>query len=197
MRHRTGGAVRRAELAAAICLLALVPVACSKPSPRSFGEFMQDRVLMEGVLARCNQQRDETRDDIECANARRAAMAIALEQERAEREQLARESEQKIRALRAELDRRVRAAREAQAAKETDPLKVPWNERTAEPGAPAGASSAAPGGSAPVAESPAPALPTTDPLAPADSVATHGAIAEPVPPAGGDLPPPLKPGGTQ
>lgn len=95
--------------------IAVLVAACAEPPPRSFHDFMDDRIAREGVLARCERDR-EARDDIECANARRAATTIALRRERERRETLARESERKIRALRERVERREAAAAEAEAA---------------------------------------------------------------------------------
>jgi hypothetical protein len=90
--------------------------ACVKPEPRRFEEFMDDSIAREGTLARCNSNREETSNDIECANARRAASAVALVEERERRAELERESERKLAALRAQIERRDRAKREAMAA---------------------------------------------------------------------------------
>lgn len=95
--------------------VAVLVAACAEPPPRSFHDFMEDRIAREGVLARCDRER-EARDDIECANARRAAATVALRQERERREQLARESDRKIRALREQIERREQLARDAEAA---------------------------------------------------------------------------------
>ena len=65
-------------------LLAAVLAACApQPEPRTVIDFMDDGLAREGVLTRCNQNREETLTDEECANARRAAATIALEAERA------------------------------------------------------------------------------------------------------------------
>lgn len=92
------------------CLL----VGCEEPQPISFAEFMDDAIARDGTLARCNENREETLNDIECANARRAAAAIALREERARREALELESERKLAALREQVERERAAAREAQ-----------------------------------------------------------------------------------
>jgi len=97
------------------CLGALL-VGCTEPEPRSFSVFMEDGIARDGALARCNQDRKATERDIECANARRAASAIALREERAQREELERESERKLSELRDQIARRDRAKREAMAA---------------------------------------------------------------------------------
>jgi hypothetical protein len=77
-----------------------------QPAPRSFNDFMEDGLAREGVLARCKKS-GPAYSETECANARRAAAAIAVAEEQARRAELERESEQKLRAM------RDRAAREA------------------------------------------------------------------------------------
>ena len=99
-------------------MASLALAACSKPQPRYFTDFMEDRFAREGTLARCNADREATLHDLECANARRAASAIALEEERARRQALEVESEAKIEALRAEVERERQRALEAHAARE-------------------------------------------------------------------------------
>ena len=93
-----------------LCLLA----ACEEPQPISFAEFMEDDIARDGTLARCNENREATIVDIECANARRAASAIALRVERARREAYELESERKLAELRAAVERERAAARAAQ-----------------------------------------------------------------------------------
>jgi hypothetical protein len=98
-----------------VLLAAAALVACAppQPAPRTTLDFMDDGLAREGVLTRCNQDRDATLMDEECANARRASAAVALEAERAREPGLTRESEDKLVALR---DRRVRQATAEQAA---------------------------------------------------------------------------------
>lgn len=93
--------------------LGLTLAACEKPTPRSFTQFMEDRIAREGTLAHCDEFPQETANDIECANARRAAAAIALRQEREKREELERESQRKIAELERVVSERERIAREA------------------------------------------------------------------------------------
>ena len=92
--------------------------ACNEPQPRYFTEFMEDRIAREGTLARCNENREATLNDIECANARRAAGAIALQEERERRQSLEIESQAKLEALRAEIERERQRALDAQLAAE-------------------------------------------------------------------------------
>jgi hypothetical protein len=82
-------------------LLAATVAACAPPpEPRSVLDFMEDGLARDGVLTRCNRNRDETLDDVECANARRAAATLSLEAERAGAANLERESERKLAAVR-------------------------------------------------------------------------------------------------
>lgn len=97
-RHREPGFRLRVGLTP---LLAAVLVACApKPEPRTVLDFMDDGLARDGVLARCNQNREETLHDEECVNARRAAATLALEAERARAPALERQSEAKMLALR-------------------------------------------------------------------------------------------------
>ena len=58
--------------------------ACApQPEPRTVTDFMDDGFARDGVLSRCDQNREETLTDEECVNARRAAAALALQAERA------------------------------------------------------------------------------------------------------------------
>lgn len=82
-------------------LLAVVLAACApKSEPRTVLDFMDDGFAREGVLTRCNQNREEALNDEECINARRAAATIALEAERARAPELEQRSEAKLVALR-------------------------------------------------------------------------------------------------
>jgi hypothetical protein len=87
--------------AAITLLLAAALAACApQPEPRTVSEFMEDGLARDGVLTRCNQDRDATLTDAECANARRAAAVVALEAERGREPELERASEVKLAALR-------------------------------------------------------------------------------------------------
>jgi len=102
---------------------ALSLAGCSgQHEPRSFQDFMDDAIARDGVLARCNQDREESLDDVECSNARRAAEAAAVALERARSAELALESERKLLALRERVaiqqEAELRAVAEAQAAAE-------------------------------------------------------------------------------
>lgn len=106
---RRAPALTAAVVAAVAALAACTP----EPEPRSYHFFMEDSIARDGVLARCNLDRKAAQHDIECANARSAATAVQLHQERAQREALERESERKLEALRQQVEAQQLAAKEA------------------------------------------------------------------------------------
>jgi hypothetical protein len=106
----------RLRTAGMMLVFAGLVTACHAPRPeaRTYFDFMEDGIAREGVLARCNRDRDATLNDLECSNARRAAAAIAIEEERNRSDGRALESERKLAALRSRADREQRAAQEEQ-----------------------------------------------------------------------------------
>ena len=105
----------------AVLLACLACVACvEEPPPRSFVEFMDDSLAREGVLARCNTDREATAYDVECVNARRAAAAIAAQDEPGKRERLEAQSEARLRAARQRADAQLAAERQAVLAAEAE-----------------------------------------------------------------------------
>lgn len=94
--------------------------ACSPPPPRTYTFFLEDSIARDGVLARCDRDPAAAQVDIECANARRAALEVQLQEERERREALERESAAKIDALRREFEARQRALDEAAAQADED-----------------------------------------------------------------------------
>ena len=131
MTSKFKSALRSYARCSAIGLFCLV-AACEEPRPISFAEFMEDDIARDGTLARCNMDREATSGDIECANARRAASAIALRDERARREAYEAESERRIADLRAEVERERVTAQEAQQRAEAAAraaYEAQWEER--------------------------------------------------------------------
>ena len=127
----------RAVLFCGFAGLCLLLTACQAPQPRSFADFMEDRIARDGTIAHCNQNLEETLNDIECANARRAAAAIALRQERGRREAFELESERKLEALRYEMIERERIIREttlAAARAEREAYEAMWRGVSRSPG---------------------------------------------------------------
>ena len=86
----------------AVTVLAGLVAACQgqQPGARTFYDFKEDGVARDGVLSRCDKAPDATAEDLECVAARRAAAAVAIEQERARADGLDRQSERKLVALR-------------------------------------------------------------------------------------------------
>jgi hypothetical protein len=103
-------------LGGALLIAAALAACAPQPEPRTILDFMDDGLAREGVLTRCNQNRDATSADEECANARRAAAALALEAERARAPGLEQESENKLIAVRESQARATAAEQEAAAA---------------------------------------------------------------------------------
>jgi len=104
--------------AAGILIVAALTVACEPEAvrPRSFDYFNEDGIAREGVLARCNLDRDASENDVECANARHAASAVAAEIEQARSSELAAQSERKLSAMRDRSARAQQAEQQAAAA---------------------------------------------------------------------------------
>ena len=116
--------------------LCLVLAACERPEPRGYSVFRDDSIARDGTLARCNNDPEGTADDIECAHARRASIAIALREEREQRERLEIESQRKIEELKREMVERERIAREealAAARAEREAYEAMWRQRGAVP----------------------------------------------------------------
>jgi len=116
----------------ALLLASAALVACvEEPLPRSFVEFMDDSLAREGVLVRCNADRDATASDPECINARRAAAAIAAQQDVGKRERLEAQSEARLAAARQRADAQLAAQRQAALAAEaerTHSYEAQWDE---------------------------------------------------------------------
>jgi hypothetical protein len=93
---------------------AFICVACEQSEPRSFEAFMEDGIARDGVLARCDSD-PAASDEVECANARRAAAAVAAAVERMRSPELEQESERKLVALRDSADRQQHAEQLEQA----------------------------------------------------------------------------------
>ena len=113
-RQRVSGSTR--HFGGALLVAAALAACAPQPEPRTVLDFMEDGLAREGVLTRCNQNRDATSADEECANARRASAAFALEAERARAAGLEQASESKLLALREGQARTAAAEQEATAA---------------------------------------------------------------------------------
>ena len=129
------GKIQLSAAALMIVVAALLCAGCGQHEPRSFQDFMDDAIARDGALARCNEDRDATLDDIECSNARRAAAAVAVTVERARSADLELQSERKLAALRdrtaIQQQAELRAAAEAEAAAEAA-YDAQWVDPSAE-----------------------------------------------------------------
>lgn len=76
-------------------------VGCSQEkTPRSVTEFLENPIMLEAAMVRCSQNRDATRYDAECINARQAVGQIEAKEEASSRVDLEARSAAKRQALR-------------------------------------------------------------------------------------------------
>lgn len=78
---------------------ALLAGCSGEPPPRTVQNFLDNPIILEAVMVRCAQNREETRYDAECVNARQAVSLIEAREERARRDALESQSERKRQAL--------------------------------------------------------------------------------------------------
>jgi hypothetical protein len=80
----------------------LVSAACSprRIPPMSVTDLMEDRVMLDGVLMKCNQNHAKARTDSDCVNARIAIERLASQSEPAEEAKRAEEFERNREQLR-------------------------------------------------------------------------------------------------
>ncbi|MCH7820711.1 MAG: EexN family lipoprotein [Proteobacteria bacterium] len=93
-----------------LCGVWLLAGCSNEPPPRSVQEYLDNPIMLEASMVRCAQNRNETRYDAECVNARQAVSLIEARQERAQYDALELQSQRKRDALR----RTQQAAAEAQ-----------------------------------------------------------------------------------
>ena len=64
----------------------LATAACSprRIPPMSVADLMEDRVMLDGVLMKCNQNQSKARTDSDCLNARIAIERLASQNEPAQ-----------------------------------------------------------------------------------------------------------------
>ena len=91
----------------------LVGCGSSEPPPRTVTEFLENDILLEAAMVRCNQDRVGKRYDQECINAREAVKRIQAKEEEARRRELEARSESKRRALRRTQEAQAEARRRA------------------------------------------------------------------------------------
>lgn len=93
-----------------ICLLA----GCAEEAPpRSVGDFLGNRILLEATMVRCGENRNQSKYEAECVNAREAINHIAAEEEKARRADFEAQFERKRRSLRRTQEAAAEARRRA------------------------------------------------------------------------------------
>lgn len=106
----------RLRTAALCCGLGLVAACTEPPPPRSVAELVENPIILEAVMVRCNANRDETRYDAECVNARQAVSIIEAREDRQHAEAFEDESRRKREALRRTQEAAAEARRRAEEA---------------------------------------------------------------------------------
>lgn len=96
--------------------------------PRSVGEFLENRILLQATMVRCGENRNESKYNADCVNAREAINRIAAEEQKARRVELEAQFERKRKSLRrtqeAAAEARRRAAEARRRRKEAEYLGV-------------------------------------------------------------------------
>ena len=153
----------------------LLLAGCSKePPPPSVSDFVDNPILLEAAVVRCGQNRDETRLDAECVNARQAVSIIAERQDREKAKAFEAQSERKRQALPRTQEAAEQARRHAEEAQRHREEAEYLSQFGEVPPAPPGGAGPAPGaanapGAAVVAPAPETAEePPSDATPPAD-----------------------------
>ena len=87
-------------MASMCCGLALVAACTEPPPPRSVEELLENPIVLEAVMVGCSENRDETRYDAECVNARQAVSIIEAREDRERAKAFEEQSQRKREALR-------------------------------------------------------------------------------------------------
>ena len=113
-----------------ICGITGLLAGCAEePPPRSVEEFLENRILLEATMVRCGENRNQSKYEAECVNAREAINRIATDEERSRRADLEAQFERKRKSLRrtqeAAAEARRRAADARRRREEAEYLGVP------------------------------------------------------------------------
>jgi regulator of protease activity HflC (stomatin/prohibitin superfamily) len=93
--------------------IAMIAGCAEPPPPRSVQEFLDNPIVLEAALVRCSRDREETRYDAECVNAREANRTVTAKEVAERRAELEAQSERKRQALRREQQAAAEARRRA------------------------------------------------------------------------------------
>jgi len=88
----------------------------NEPPARTTTEFVENPLLLEAAMVRCQQNREQSKYDQECINAREAVKRIQAKEEEAKRVELEARSERKRQALRRTQQAAMEARRRAEEA---------------------------------------------------------------------------------
>ncbi len=89
------------KLLVIVCGSLILLASCAKePPPRTVAEFLDNRILLEATMVRCGKNRNMSKYEAECVNAREAINRIATIDEDERRVELEAQSARKRKALR-------------------------------------------------------------------------------------------------
>jgi len=111
-----------AVLVSLIGMLAAVGCAPKRIPPMTVSDLMEDRVTLDGVLMKCNQNPEKARNDPDCLNARIAIERLAKDVDPSESAKRTAEFERSREQLR-QAQERARAEQESKA--QVDPYNLP------------------------------------------------------------------------
>ena len=92
--------MKRTPITLLLCGFALIAACSEEPRPRTVTEFLDNPMVLEAAIVRCSVNREETRYDTECVNARQASTILEAKEERARRDAFEAQSQRKREALR-------------------------------------------------------------------------------------------------
>src|ERR1700681_1216652 len=109
------------------CVLLLAAAACSprRIPPMTVTDLMEDRVTLDGVLMKCNQNQSKARTDSDCLNARIAINRLATQSGPAEEAKRTAEFEHRREQLRSSQERQRLDRREQEAKTKVDAYHLP------------------------------------------------------------------------
>jgi hypothetical protein len=124
--------IKTARLTLAFCAIGSLAACGDEPPPPSVSELMENPVLLDATMVRCGQDREQTKYNADCVNAREAAGQLAQAAEEARREELERQSQRKRQALREAQERADEANRRvselARLRQQAEYLGLIWDE---------------------------------------------------------------------
>jgi hypothetical protein len=120
-----------------VCLALMAAAACSprRVPPATVDDLMEDRVVLDGLLMKCNNNPQMANTSVDCANARTAVERLGAQQERTDAAKREAEFEHSREQLR-QLEDRQRAAQEAAAKVDAYHLPVMPVDSSATPASP-------------------------------------------------------------